>query len=370
VKRGGDRVNWYVIGRKQAGRDACLLDGQAGTDRKGTTASKFRDALGKACVPPRGLRLAIALFLIILTGLGVAGYAWAKKEVTLEVDGKRLSVTTFQMDVKGLLEQEHVRLGPEDAVVPGLQTDLREGMRIKVIRAIPVTIVADGKTLPALTRSKTVFELLQEENVELGEEDIVNPPLESELSKDLKVIVTRVSRRVEEKEVSIPFSVKRKPTASLLKGQTKVISSGKDGLAVEKWEVVLHDGEEKERRLVERRVLKEPVDRVVQVGILQTVSRGGEELRFSRVLTMRATAYTFLVRGRNTASGIPPRRGIAAVDPRVIPLGTKLYVEGYGHALAADKGSSIKGNKIDVFFASRAEALAWGVRYVKVYILE
>lgn len=351
-------MNWYVIGRKQAGQDTCLLDREAGTDRKGTTASKFR------------LRLAIALFLVVLGGLGVAGYAWAKKEVTLQVDGKRLSVTTFQMDVRGLLKQERVRLGPEDAVVPAAGTALREGMQIKVIRAIPVTIVADGKTLPALTRSKTVFELLKEKNVKVGEKDIVDPPLEAELSKGLTVTITRVSRRVEEKEVSIPFSVKRKPTASLLKGQTKVISSGKNGLAVEEWEVILHDGKEKERHLIERRVVQQPVDRVVQVGILQSVSRGGEELRFSRVLEMRATAYTFLVPGRDTASGIPPRRGIAAVDPRVIPFGTKLYVEGYGHALAADKGSTIKGNRIDVFFPSRAEALAWGVRYVKVYILE
>ncbi|MEW6447774.1 MAG: ubiquitin-like domain-containing protein [Bacillota bacterium] len=341
-------MDWYVISKKQGHQDPGTY-GEA-------TAHKTR------------LRLAIIFFFAILAGLGVTGWAWAKKEVRLEVDGKELVVTTFQMDVKGLLKQVHVRLGPEDAVVPVPETSLREGMRVKVIRAIPVTIVADGESRPVLTKSKTVFDLLKEENVKVGEEDIVNPPLESELSKGLTVTITRVSRKVEEKEVSIPFSVKRKPAASLPKGQARVISTGKNGLAVEKWEVVLHDGKEKERRLIERRVVRQPVDRVVQVGILQTVSRGGEELRFTQVYTMKATAYTYT--GRNTASGIPPRLGVAAVDPSVISFGTRLYVEGYGHAVACDKGSDIKGGEIDVFFPTRAEALAWGVRYVKVYVLK
>lgn len=341
-------MDWYVVGRKPNVKDTPIFEA--------ASTHKLR------------LRLAIVVFLVVLAGLGVTGYAWAKKEVGLEVDGKKLAVTTFQMDVKGLLRQAHVRLGPEDLVVPAPGTSLREGMQIKVIRAIPVRIVADGETLRALTRSKTVFELLKEEKVQIGEEDVVNPPLEQELSKDLTVTITRVSRKIEQKNVSVPFSVKRKPTASLLKGQTKVIGAGKNGLAVEKWEVVLHDGKEKERRLVERRVVQQPVDRVEQVGILQTVSRGGMELRFTQVYTMEATAYTYT--GSNTATGIPPRPGVAAVDPSVIPMGARLYVEGYGHALACDKGSKIKGNRIDVFFPSRAEALAWGVRYVKVYVLK
>ena len=293
-----------------------------------------------------------------------------EKEIVLVVDGKKVAVQTFQMNVGGLLEQEQVKLRPKDLVVPGEDAPLREGMQVKIIRASPVTVEVDGKTRRFLTQAKTVADLLKEEQIRLGEEDIISPALSSKLAEAGTVKIIRVSREVEEKEVLVPITVKKKYTASLLKGQTKVLASGKDGLAVERWEVIRHDGIETERRLVERRVVQQPVNRVVAVGILQTVSRGGEGLRFARVLEMRATAYTYLVAGRNTASGIPPRQGIAAVDPQVIPLGTRLYVEGYGHALAADKGSSIKGNEIDVFFPTRAEALAWGVRNVKVYILE
>jgi len=67
--------------------------------------------------------------------------------------------------------------------------------------------------------------------------------------------------------------------------------------------------------------------------------------------------------------GLPLARGIVATDPNVIPMGTRLYVEGYGEAIAADQGNAIKGNRIDLFFDSRQEALNWGMRTIKVTIL-
>ena len=83
---------------------------------------------------------------------------------------------------------------------------------------------------------------------------------------------------------------------------------------------------------------------------------------------MVASAYTHT--GNNTASGIYPHYGVAAVDTSVIPMGTKMYVEGYGYAIARDRGSAIKGNRIDLFFETRSEAMSWGVRRVKVYFFD
>lgn len=82
---------------------------------------------------------------------------------------------------------------------------------------------------------------------------------------------------------------------------------------------------------------------------------------------MEATAYTFT--GYQTATGVNPREGIIAVDPRVIPLGSQVYVEGYGYAIAADTGGLIKGNIIDVFFPNLQRCINWGRRPAKVYIL-
>ncbi|MCX8053988.1 MAG: 3D domain-containing protein, partial [Armatimonadetes bacterium] len=102
-------------------------------------------------------------------------------------------------------------------------------------------------------------------------------------------------------------------------------------------------------------------------------SRG--EFRTRRVLTMHATAYDPGPRscGRyatgRTACGLQAGYGVVAVDPRVIPLGTHLYIEGYGHAIAGDRGRAIKGNRIDLGFSTYKEAIRFGRKRVTVHVL-
>ena len=95
----------------------------------------------------------------------------------------------------------------------------------------------------------------------------------------------------------------------------------------------------------------------------EEVSRGAE-----RILTMEATAYTWT--GNRTASGTWPAVGTAAVDPKVIPLGTKLYIEGYGPAVALDTGGDIQGQIIDLYMDSYQECIEWGRRQVEVRVME
>ncbi|MBU4193825.1 MAG: hypothetical protein KKF66_02355, partial [Actinobacteria bacterium] len=91
-----------------------------------------------------------------------------------------------------------------------------------------------------------------------------------------------------------------------------------------------------------------------------------------RFLTMRATAYSPEEPGLSdtTASGLKAGKGVVAVDPSVIPLGTRLYIDGYGYAIAADTGGAIKGNRIDLCFDTLQEVTAYGCRTVKVEILD
>jgi 3D (Asp-Asp-Asp) domain-containing protein len=83
---------------------------------------------------------------------------------------------------------------------------------------------------------------------------------------------------------------------------------------------------------------------------------------------MEASAYTYT--GNRTATGKNPEVGMVAVDPRVIPMGSRLYIEGYGYGRAADTGGSIKGNRLDLFMEDRSQCLSWGRRTVKVYLLD
>lgn len=86
-----------------------------------------------------------------------------------------------------------------------------------------------------------------------------------------------------------------------------------------------------------------------------------------RQITVRA--YAYCLRGR-TASGTYVDRGTVAVDPRVIPLGTKLFIPGYGHAKALDTGGAIQGNKIDLWMPSSGDCYAWGVRTVTITVFD
>lgn len=106
------------------------------------------------------------------------------------------------------------------------------------------------------------------------------------------------------------------------------------------------------------------------------VSRGATVAsRGGKVINMVATGYdsswesNYPFYGQPSYSGLPLARGIVAVDPNVIAMGTRLYVEGYGDAIAADQGGAIKGNRIDLYFDSRQEAMNWGMKTVKVTIL-
>ncbi len=180
------------------------------------------------------------------------------------------------------------------------------------------------------------------------------------------------------KEGEIIWTIEEIPPPTKVKAETRLregiritLREGKPGLKKVRYEVVVVNGKE-EKRVLGEKVIREPVSRVILIGAGKNLASRGGVQRVRKVLEMEATAYCAGARGVNrvTATGIRTERGIAAVDSRVIKLGTLLYIEGYGLALAADIGGAIKGNKIDLFMESCKEAKRWGRRKVKVYILE
>lgn len=185
-------------------------------------------------------------------------------------------------------------------------------------------------------------------------------------------------KTVEVREQTPPptlFEVNRRlpPRHRVLKAE------GKPGEKLVVWRVYYRNGKEVRRVRLEEHVLEPPQPRVYEIGVHGHIaSRGavgrGSSFRTTRILTMHASAYTPHRSGGGTgtgytATGLPAGYGLVAVDPRVIPLGTVLYIEGYGMAIAADTGRAIKGNKIDLCFATRRQALQFGRRKVRVHIL-
>ena len=305
---------------------------------------------------------------VFLLAAGLLGYAWAEKKVTLVVDGREMQVQTYSRTVVDLLKSQGVTFSPADQIEPALTAPLQENMRVVVNHAVRVVLTADGQTKEVLTCRNTVGDILQEQGIPLKPGDLVEPPADSFVTGGTEIKVVRVHTEEEVKEVPVPCPTRRETDPDLTKGFSRVVQAGKDGLENQRWQIVYHDGREVERRLIASTLVSKPVERVIRVGALQQVSRGGQDIRFSRALDVIATAYTYT--GRNTASGIAPHFGAVAVDPGVIPLGSKLYVEGYGFGRALDTGGAIKGNRIDVFFETSEQTRRWGIRRVRVYVLE
>jgi len=310
----------------------------------------------------------LALAALVLTACLLGCYAWLNKNVTLVVDGRETRLNTFSRTVGGVLKANDVVLLEKDLVVPPVDTSTKKGMVISVKSALDANIALDGQFLQVRTQSQTVGDLLKEYAIELGPDDEVQPEAGAPVEQGMNILVARIGTSTEIKEVAIDFETERKYTTQLPQGATRVAREGQAGSERQTWLVTYRDKVEIGRQLLSTEVISEAVNKIIMVGSGLVVSRGGEDIRYSEALDMLASAYSYT--GYNTSSGIEPYYGVVAVDPNQIPLGTRLYVEGYGYATALDRGSSITGNRIDLFFESQEEALSWGLRHVKVYVLD
>lgn len=185
-------------------------------------------------------------------------------------------------------------------------------------------------------------------------------------SETNKTYETRVIKK------TIPHSVSYEVSRTIASGRTMPKNKGKDGTLITTYKITFVNGKPVSKvALSQKRI--EPVNEVVVMG-KPTFNVSRSSFNRKKTISMSATGYdtspqTLPGSSGRTATGMPARFGVVAVDPRVIPLGTYVYVDGYGFAIAADTGGAIKGNKIDLCFDSRRESMAWGRRTVKVHVL-
>ncbi len=301
-----------------------------------------------------------------------AVYGTLRKEVTVAASGRTLRMTTYRSTVREVLQEAGVLVAPSDEVDPPLGARVGEGMRIVVRPAVPVTVIADGRIRALRTAAPTVADLLARQGLRLGPADKVYPPPGTPLAPGMRVRVVRIEHRMVVERVVVPYDVRTLRDSSAPRGLLRVVRPGREGLRERLWRVTLADGVVVARALVGEREVRPPMDRVIAVGtVVRIASRGpfaGHE-----VLEMLATAYApFCCPGVDdiTSTGMRAGYGVVAVDPRVIPLGSRLFIEGYGYAVAGDVGGRIKGLRIDLGFDTTREARRFGVRRVRVYIVE
>ncbi|QOR68756.1 DUF348 domain-containing protein [Cytobacillus suaedae] len=301
----------------------------------------------------------------------------ASKPVQIVIGDQRSTVWTTADTVKELLEAQKITVNEHDKVEPGIDAEITKDITVTLEKAFQLTLDVGGTEQHVWATSTTVADFLENQQITLNELDRVEPALESTIAQDSVVKVVRIEKVTDVVEEPVAYAVITKNDSSIEKGKQKVVNAGSEGKIAKHFEVILENGKEVSRELVKTETLKESKDRVVAVGtkkIQRQVSRGTGTV--VKEFHVSSTAYTAYCNGCSgtTATGINlranPDMKVIAVDPSVIPLGTKVYVEGYGYAIAGDTGSAIKGNKIDVFFATKAEAYRWGRKSVKIKILD
>lgn len=343
--------------------------------------------------------LGIILVCAVTTG---AVYDVTSKKIRVhEVDiYKNSDVTrtlrTRQETVEGFLEERDLSVSEYDKMNVSKSDLLIDGMELNIRRGVPVTVVVRGEQKLLSATSATVEEMLAENNILTAEADEITPARGEAVISGMTVTVVSVTSDYVVETTEIPFETVEQEDASLYKGEKKVVTEGVNGTLDTMYHIVWHDGAEISREAVGEAVTLAPVNKVVSVGTKEKVvavkastegaarvnlsSRG--DMRYKKKLTVTATAYDTSPAQNGghskTALGMTPRFGIVAVDPRVIPLGSRLYVESvdeggswvYGYAIAGDTGGAIKGNRIDLCYNTNREANAFGRRSATVYVLE
>lgn len=322
-------------------------------------------------------RIALLIVALFMLGTGtITAYQSLSKTVAIVDDGKVTEYETFDVYVEELIEAQGIMLNEKDEVTPSLDTQIETGMKITIDRWQPtVSINFNGNVTKFETDATTVGELLEKRQTELAEDSIVEPALDTPITDALEIKVKTKQTTVEVIEEDIPFKTTVKETPNLEHGETQVSVEGKNGLKEKTVEIVRFGGEIVNETIMEEVIIEEPRTEVIKKGIKNTIvdPNTGKAYEYKRAITMNATAYTHQPGDpwyNKTASGMPTFVGMVAVDRDVIPLGTVLYVDGYGLAIAGDVGGAIDGNDIDLYFNSTSQVQQFGRQNKTVYVLQ
>ncbi|MFE5431504.1 ubiquitin-like domain-containing protein [Peribacillus simplex] len=303
------------------------------------------------------------------------------QKIVMVQDGKTKDVWSTADTVDELLKDQNLSVKEQDKITPSKNTKLKANMEVAIDKAFSLKLVVGGDEKQVWSTSTTVADFLKQQGVKLNDLDRVEPGLTEKVEAENTVNVVRIEKVTDVVEEPVDFAVITKKDDSLSKGKEKIVKEGKDGLISKEYEVIKENGKEVKRELLSEKVVNKKQDKVVTVGTRTTVaqaSRGVTNVSSSsgKEIYVSSTAYTASCKGCSgvTSTGVDlksnPGAKIIAVDPNVIPMGSKVYVDGYGYAVAADKGGAIKGNRIDVFFSSKNDAYRWGVKRVKVRVLD
>ena len=346
-------------------------------------------------------RAALLVLPMLCVVLLLSQTVFAKSTYLINDGGKVFVHSTYTTDPATVLTEAGLTLGEDDTYTtePGL------GMaEITIQRKQLITIVQGSKTLEVVSYGETVESLINRLDLILTDADVLSVSQDTMTSDGMVITVSRTHRVEQTYTSSVAFETVYCYDPSLAEGEQVVLTAGVDGQMLYTVAVDYVDGNELSRTVLSETVVRQPVNQVVAIGTYvqqpgqsemptdpppvvvpgkpvigdgTIITPDGEVLSYTGSLQVSATAYHNSDPGCTiyTAMGTLCRVGAIAVDPKVIPLGTRMYIVSddgnyiYGVAVAEDTGKSIKGNKIDLYFDSVAECNTFGIRPCTVYFL-
>ncbi len=305
----------------------------------------------------------------------------AAKRIVFTMNGFTESSISFASTVAEFLADRRITPAADDFLSVDPATPLSDGLAVEYRPAVAVTIDDGTGVRTVRSTAPTVQKALAENGIRLAKHDRVEPSLAAPLAADLAIRVIRVKTWTERIRHRIAATIEKRYDLDRPAG-TRVVDPGAPGIVED---LVKYDLREHRATpistLVSTRVVRVPRPKVVVEGLggdvrrLSSLATRGVEKTLhlaQSALSMLATAYTANCSGCSgmTASGVRAGFGVVAVDPSVIPLGTRMYIPGYGRAIAGDTGGAIHGRRIDLGFETNDAALAFGSRPVQVYLLK
>lgn len=358
-----------------------------------THADTVRDLLSEQNVQFSDADLVVpSLNTSIENGIAVE---WEQaKKITITVDGEEQSIHTTSDQVSEVLAEAKVNVTEHDKLLPALNAKVGSDSNINIEKAFQVTLIDGVNEKKIWSTSTTVADFLNQQAIQMNELDRVEQRMEDVLIPNAVIQVVRIEKVTDVVEATTNFAVETRKDKDLLKGKEKIVQEGKKGLIKRTYETISKNGKPALRILKSEKVVNVPTKKVIAVGtkvITASVSRGTARSKETtstasasnssaapsggKEFYVSATAYTAHCNGCTgiTATGINllanPGLKVIAVDPSVIPLGSKVWVEGYGYAVAGDTGGAIKGMKIDLFMPSTDQAFGYGRKQVRVKVL-
>lgn len=317
-------------------------------------------------------------------------------EITVTMEGKTQTLSMTGGTVADALEQAGIKLRDKDACNYGLEEPLFDKMNLRISRLVKITVTADGNTKEYEVPFQRVQAALRSAGIRLEEEDRLNVKRTDMLQDGMKIVIERV--RVEEENLveELDFTTRYEYSDTLFAGEEEIKTPGEKGQKETVYKVTYVEGVEESREVVSETVTKEPVEEIILTGTRQQVNLSGgtsagstgtggagtfvdsmgNTVSYSNMMVGECTAYS--IPGGTTSIGMKAEYGVIAVNPSVIPYGTRMYVTSadgsvvYGYGVAADTGGALLDGTVlaDLCYNTLEECSYIGRRDMVIYILD